>query len=109
MKFICPESQKRVSLKWGNIVSTLSSGEGSAVSPAAAWDSVSTFAVTGASGCCANTGRETVSAIMSQRATSRAAPDHAILTMNLNLIVAVSLLAPLKPRCHLNRGFHPVG
>src|ERR1700722_2245308 len=36
MKFICPESQKRGSLKWGNMVTTASSAGGSALTAAVA-------------------------------------------------------------------------
>src|SRR5579863_7600924 len=72
MKFICPESQKRVSLKCGNIVSTTSSAGGSVSLVAFAWGAVSTFAVAGASGCCANDGSAAAKAAQNKSISQRA-------------------------------------
>src|ERR1700683_4265276 len=95
MKFICPESQKRVSLKWGNIVSTLSSGGGSAgaSTPFSAGAVLTVCAgldccdADRSGTCCPTAEKEPASAIAKHKVNCSLAVRCAVLKMNLNFIM----------------------
>src|SRR5580700_4200958 len=86
MKFICPESQNRVSFKCGSMVSTASSGGGSASSTSGI--ELDRCPGDGSSPCCATTGKAPNSAATSHRA--KISPRHrpTNLKMNFNFIIA---------------------
>lgn len=96
MKFICPESQKRVSFKWGNIVSTLSSGGGSeggsaSLAPGAALTTWTGFVCCGADWSCACSAiaqKGAANPIVNHRARDNLPRGPVILKMNFNFIIA---------------------
>lgn len=73
MKFACPESQKRESLKWRNMATVASSGGGSVGLAASPCGAVSDLVAEGASGCCARAGSVQAAIVKSRAALTRAA------------------------------------
>src|SRR5450631_715865 len=92
MKFICPESQNRVSLKCGSIDSGLGVAGGLAASSALA-GGVSLFGVgVGASGCCAYAGIMHVAITISDN-TARSVP--AVQRIDLRCRFPISPYSPI--------------